>query len=148
MAFHLHYAKGRAVSHFDELMKTAAKQYGYARLQPVRNIIAEAAEANLASEFHARLMEMVERFIASLDEEHEVGVRLVSFGQTVVFHLHSIGYYNPSLITFYGFDDDDNQVQLIQHVSQISILLQKLPRIDPDRQLFGFPIPAPPEAGD
>lgn len=85
---------------------------------------------NLASEFHKRLVEWINDFDAELDAEHEVGVRLVTFGQAVVFHLEDMGYWNPSLISFSGFTDDGNPVELIQHVSQISILLTKLPRKD------------------
>ncbi len=85
---------------------------------------------NLASEFHSRLVEWINDFDSLLDQEHEVGVRLVSFGQTVVFHLGDIGYWNPSLISFMGKTEDGQTVKLIQHVSQISILLMKLERLD------------------
>jgi hypothetical protein len=99
----------------------------------VRNPLIESAEANYASEFHQRLEEWINDFDASLDEEHEVGVRLVNFGQIVVFHLENMGYWNPSLITFSGKTDEGDPVNLIQHVSQISVLLMKLPRKDPTK---------------
>jgi hypothetical protein len=88
---------------------------------------------NLASEFHSRLMKWISDFDASLDEAHEVGVRLVSFGQSLVFHLADMAYWNPSLISFQGSTDDGQPVELIQHVNQISILLMKLPRKDPSK---------------
>lgn len=95
---------------------------------------------NLASEFHDRLINWINDFDADLDANHEVGVRLVSFGTTVVFHLENIGYWNPSLISFSGKTDDGEPVELIQHVSQISILLMKLPRLDPTqpKKKIGF----------
>jgi len=64
----------------------------------------------------------------------------VSFGQTVIFHLQSLGFYNPSLIVFNGNLDDGSPVQLIQHISQISVLLMALKRKDlsqPKRH-YGF----------
>ena len=76
-----------------------------------------AVQENYASEFHKRLVEWINTFDAALDQAHEVGVRLVSFGQTVVFYLHDIGYWNPSLISFQGFTEDGSPVELIQHVS-------------------------------
>ena len=94
------------------------------------NPLVVAAEANQASEFHKRLVEWINDFDAKLDQEHEVGACLVSFGQTVVFHLDNIAYWNPSLISFTGATDDGSPVELIQHVSQISVLLMKLPRKD------------------
>ena len=102
------------------------------RLPPViPNPIVENVKANLASEFHNRLIEWINDFDSSLDTEHEVGVRLVSFGQEFTFHLRDIAYSNPSLISFSGETDDGAPVQLLQHVAQISILLMKLPRLDP-----------------
>jgi hypothetical protein len=89
------------------------------------------AEANLASEFYNRLVQWINRFDADLDNEHDVGVRLVSFGQTMIFHLEGMSYWNPSLIMFQGKTEADEPVELIQHTSQISILLMKLPRKDP-----------------
>jgi len=88
-------------------------------------------EQNQASDFYERLVEWINDFDSGLDHEHEVGVRLVSFGQTVIFHLEDIGYDDPSLITFYGHTEQGDPVELIQHVSQISILLMQMKRADP-----------------
>lgn len=91
------------------------------------------AEANYASEFHKRLVDWIRRFDDTLDQNHEVGVRLVSFGQSVTFHLEDLGFWNPSLISFKGHTEEGAPVELIQHVSQISVLLVRLPREDPNR---------------
>jgi len=93
----------------------------------------EAQQQELASEFYKRLMNYIKEFDSSLDQEHEVGVRLVSFGQTVQFVVHRIGYYNPKIISFYGETADGSKVQLIQHVNQISFLLQSVQRKNPDQ---------------
>jgi len=85
---------------------------------------------NFASEFHKRLIEWINKFDKSLEQEFEVGVRLVNFGQSVTFHLQDIGYWNPSLISFSGHTEQGEPVELIQHVSQISILLLKVKRQD------------------
>jgi hypothetical protein len=95
--------------------------------------MADIAELNFAESFHDRLIEMIGEFEKELDDQHEAGIRLVSFGQTVIFHLEDIGYYNPSLIRFFGRTEDGNPVELIQNVSQISILLMKLQKADSDK---------------
>ena len=112
----------------------------------LRSPLIEHTENTLASVFHHRLVKSIERFDAELDGAHEVGVRLVSFGQTVVFHLEALGYSDPALISFKGRMEDGSPVELIQHVSQISILLMKLPLKDPTKpkQKIGFQaIPQP-----
>jgi hypothetical protein len=98
------------------------------------------AQANYASEFYTRLVNRITGFNEALDDDHEVGVTLVNFrGSSIVFHLSDLGYYNPSLITFYGVTDDGNPVELIQHVSQISVLLTKLPRLPNEpKRVIGF----------
>lgn len=95
---------------------------------------ASLAVENTADNFHKRLLEYIVAFDNSLDQNKEVGVRLVSFGQTVTFRVEDIGYYNPSLICFYGTTEDGNSVQLVQHVSQISFLLTALPCLDPNKR--------------
>ena len=97
------------------------------------NPLVEIAESNLASEFYQRLVESINEFDESLDNKHEIGVHLVNFGQSITFHLESIDYWNPSLILFKGHKEDDAPVKLIQHVNQISILLVKLPRKEPEK---------------
>ena len=99
-------------------------------VQPMRNALVENVEANYASEFHKQLVLWIEDYNAKLDDEHEVGIRLVSFGQTIVFHLEKMGYSNPSLIMFIGKTENGDPVELVQHVSQISVLLMKLQRRD------------------
>jgi Family of unknown function (DUF6173) len=63
---------------------------------------------NLASEFYKKLIKLIDDFDRNLDQNHEVGVKLVSFGPALVFHLKGLGYWNPSLITFSGFTEQGN----------------------------------------
>ena len=97
-------------------------------------------DQNLADEFHRRLMEWINDFHRSLDNNHEVGARLVTFGQSVTFHIDDIGYWNPSLISFKGKNENGDPVKLIQHVSQISVLLVALKRenMDQPKRPIGF----------
>jgi Family of unknown function (DUF6173) len=95
--------------------------------------LAAPPEPNLASEFYRKLVWSINQFNGELDQEHDIGVRLVSFGQTMVFHLKGMGYSNPSLIHFLGTTEDGNPVKLIQHVSQISVLLMAMKRADPSK---------------
>lgn len=86
------------------------------------------SQANCASKFYEHLANWIIDFDSKLDNEYEVGVRLVNFGQTVVFSLEDMRYCDPSLISFIGRTQEGQPVELIQHVNQISILLMKLPR--------------------
>lgn len=72
---------------------------------------------------YERLGKMVKDFEATLDDEHEIGAGLVSFGASTEFHVVSIGFWGPDIVTFYGVNDKGERVQLIQNVSQLSVLL-------------------------
>ena len=105
-----------------------------------RNVTAKVAKANYASTFAKILLQKIQEFDTNLGEDFEVGVKLVSFGQTVIITVQSIGYQDPSLIVFNGIEEDGSLLELIQHVSQISFLLTALPRKkkEEQKQLIGF----------
>ena len=123
-----------------DISALAPRLPGYSPAPDIWNSPTVTSETNHASEFRKRLLGWIGDFSDKLDETHEVGVRLVSFGQAVVFYLIDIGFWNPSLISFSGVMSDGSPVELIQHVSQISVLLMRLPREDPSKpkRLMGF----------
>ena len=80
----------------------------------------------------------VENFERDLDEEHEIGIRLASFGGIVFFHAQQIGFSKPNIITFYGVTDEGDKVQLIQHVSQLNFLLKAVKRREDKKNPIRF----------
>jgi len=95
---------------------------------------------NPAKWTHKRLSEYIKTFESELDDEHEVGARLVSFGQAITFHIERIGYYGPDIISFYGFNEQQERIQLIQHVSQLSVLLIAVKKQQEKPRRIGFVI--------
>lgn len=95
---------------------------------------------NHASEFHWRLVQMVNEFHRELEDEYEVGGQLVNFGNETTFSFTGLGYFNPSLIRFFGTKPDGSPVELVQHVTQISVLLVRQKRIHPEepKRPIGF----------
>ncbi len=49
------------------------------------------------------IKEYIERFEKNVDSEHEVGVLLTNFGQSVLMQVRNITYRNPVLLIFNGF---------------------------------------------
>ena len=95
---------------------------------------------NPAKWAYKHLVEYIIDFEKNLDEDHEIGARLVSFGQAVTFHIEDIGYYGPDIISFYGVNDNQERVQLIQHISQLSVLLIAMTKIGEKPRRIGFEI--------
>jgi len=92
-----------------------------------------------ASDTYKILVDYINDFEKKLDEDHEIGGRLVSFGNTEVFHIINIGYHNPDIITFFGINTNDEEIQLIQHISQLNVLLVALKKeSDQPARRIGF----------
>ena len=99
--------------------------------------LAQSAEGLLL-----RLAESIKEFEARLDPDVEVGISLASFGQTITIHVKAIGCIDPNLIVVEGLTAASEPVQLVQHMSQLSFLLMRVPRLAPEtpRQPIGFSI--------
>jgi hypothetical protein len=100
--------------------------------------IQEDPTANPARWMYERLKKYIKEFEAGLDEDHEVGARLVSFGHALTFHVMDMGYHGPDIITFYGKNDSGEDVQLIQHTSQLSVLLVAVNKQSAQPRRIGF----------
>jgi hypothetical protein len=86
-------------------------------------------DAPLATGVLDRLLRWIGDFESELDDSAEVGARLVSYGDIFTMHLTDISYWSPQLVRFAGFDAEGRPMQVIQHVSQINLLLLKLPAL-------------------
>ena len=95
---------------------------------------------NPAKWAYESLIEYIKDFEAVLDDDHEIGARLVSFGQVVTFHIVAISYDGPSIITFYGQTEAMEKVQLVQHVSQLSVLLIAVKKQQDKPRRIGFTV--------
>ena len=117
----------------DKLKNTAA--IATSSLQNLKPIV---KSGNHAEWMYTRLGEYIQDFEDELDEEHEIGARLVSFGQEVIFHIENVGYYGPDIISFDGISDKGEKVQLIQHISQLSVLLVAMKKLKDEPRRIGF----------
>ena len=102
------------------------------------DLVAPSRPEILASDFHSRLVTWINEFEAELDEESEVAVRLVNFGQTFAFHLSDVTFWNPAMLRFDGIDNLGKPIQLIQHVTQLSVLLYKEAKLGAKATRIGF----------
>lgn len=78
------------------------------------------------------IKDYIEAFEASLDQEHEVGLMLTNFGQSVLMQVTEIGYEKSVLMVFKGVVNG-NPATLIQHINQLNFLLTAVPRPEPDK---------------
>ena len=101
-----------------------------------------ARDYSLADWKYERIKEEIRDFEDSLDDEHEIAIRLASFGSSITMAVYEIGYQNPDMLYFYGTVNGQN-AQLIQHMSQLNFLLLSVQKSDPEKppRRIGFGTP-------
>jgi len=113
-------------------MAAADAQARTATIETRRDRANQIAIDSSADEVCKRLVKEIVDFEGGLNENLEVGIRLVSFGQTVIFRVRDLSWEGPTLIVFGGTTDDGHEVRLIQHLSQLSFLLMAVERLNPN----------------
>ena len=86
---------------------------------------------HLADYQHEIIMNEIAEFESLLDDDHEVAIKLASFGKSITMAVTDIGYCNPEILVFCGYVGND-YATLIQHVSQLNFLLLSVPKQNPD----------------
>ncbi len=76
---------------------------------------------------YERLILYIKNFEDLLDADHEVAMGFTG-ASAGVLRIEGIGYFDPDIVTFYGSDADGTRTQLIQHISQLNVILRALPK--------------------
>jgi hypothetical protein len=91
-----------------------------------------------AAWMHQRLVHQVMEFEKNLGPEHEVGGRFVEGPSGEPLHLSNIASWGPDMILFMGEFPDGRKWELVQHYSQVSMLLVAVLKINDEPRRIGF----------
>lgn len=94
-------------------------------------VSAKLEEKSPAQWAYERVILYIKNFEEQLDTEHEVAMGFTG-GDAGILRIEGIGWFAPDILTFYGEDDDGSRTQLIQHVSQLNVMLRALPKAPED----------------
>ncbi|MEM9579458.1 MAG: DUF6173 family protein [Pseudomonadota bacterium] len=76
---------------------------------------------------YERLILYIQNFEEQLDSDQEVAMGFTG-GDAGVLRIEGMGFFDPDIITFYGSDPMGGKTQLVQHVSQLNVMLRALPK--------------------
>ena len=79
---------------------------------------------------YERLILYIRNFEQTLDQTQEIAMGFTG-GETGVIRIEGMGYFDPDIVTFYGADQEGAKTQLIQHVTQLNVMLRALPKLTP-----------------
>ena len=98
-----------------------------ARLNNVPEPLQSAASGKSPAQWaYERLILYIRNFEKQLDSKHEIAMGFTG-GDAGVMRIEGMGYFDPDIVTFYGSDASGAKTQLIQHVSQLNVMLRALP---------------------
>jgi hypothetical protein len=86
-----------------------------------------------------RLSKLIEDFEKGIDKDEEVGATIVGLPGDGTMQIEDVGFWGPDLIMFMGKNGDGKPLRLIQHYTQVSVVLSALkkPEERPARRI-GF----------
>ncbi|MEM7545620.1 MAG: DUF6173 family protein [Pseudomonadota bacterium] len=125
------------VAHCDPSVETCENQ-------PFPPAIAKPKRDKSPAEWaYERVILYIQNFEKTLDSEHEVAMGFAG-GDSGSLHIQGVGFFAPDLITFYGADPSGAKTQLVQHVSQLSVMLRAapLPKDQKEPMRIGFQLAA------
>ena len=80
------------------------------------------AQKSPAEWAYERIVLYIRTFEEQLDSDHEVGMGFAG-GDVGILRIQGMGYFAPDLITFFGVDPSGSKMQLVQHVTQLNVML-------------------------
>jgi hypothetical protein len=95
-------------------------------------------ELNPASWMYERIVKSIVDFESKLSNDEEIGGRLIAAPGEGYFHIDDVGYWGPDMIIFYGTNQHGRKLELLQHYSQLSVLLTALPKEKDEPRRIGF----------
>ncbi len=103
------------------------------------NVTKAAVSKSPAQWAYERLILYIQNFEKTLDKDHELAMGLTDTGAGVL-RIEGLGFFDPDIVTFYGQDQTGARTQLVQHVSQLNVMLRatQKPDSDPEARRIGF----------
>ena len=75
---------------------------------------------------YRRIILYIAKFEEELDEGEEMVFTATDGGSGI--RIRGMGHFDPDMVVFYGTTPGGSKVQLIQHVSQLSVMLRAVPK--------------------
>ena len=85
------------------------------------------AQKSPAQWAYERTVLYLKKFEEGLDDNHEIAMGFAGTDAGVL-KIEGMGYFDPDIVTFYGADPAGGRMQLVQHVSQLSVVFRALPK--------------------
>ena len=86
---------------------------------------------------YERVILYIRKFEEGLDADQEVGMGFAG-SDAGTLHVQGVGFFAPDIVTFYGVDPTGAKTQLVQHVTQLNLMLKAAPKRRETANRIGF----------
>ncbi len=87
---------------------------------------------------HERVVRRIIEFEKNLEPDQEIGGRFVEGPNSEILHISNVASWGPDMILFIGEHPDGRTFELIQHYSQVSLLLVAVRKTSEEPRRIGF----------
>jgi hypothetical protein len=87
---------------------------------------------------HERIVHQIMEFEKNLGPDHEIGGRFVEGPSNEPLHITNVASWGPDMVMFMGQFPDGRRFELLQHYSQVSMLLVAVPKMREEPRRIGF----------
>lgn len=122
-----------------DVVRTDCDEGDCAERQPLPPAIAqERPEDKTPAQWaYERMIIYLQKFEEGLDPDQEVGMGFAG-SDAGTLHIQGMGFFAPDMITFYGMDQTGAKTQLVQHYSQLNVMLKAAPKLNEEPNRIGF----------
>ena len=93
---------------------------------------------NMAEYAVKAIYEEIADFEATLDAHHEIGMPVVGGPAGLCVHVREVYRFGTDKLVFVGIDGDQRPVRLVQHLSQLNLLMLAAPKLGSTAARIGF----------
>lgn len=122
-----------------DVVRTDCDEGDCAERQPLPSAVAqEKPEDKTPAQWaYERMIIYLQKFEEGLDPDQEVGMGFAG-SDAGTLHIQGMGFFAPDMITFYGVDQSGAKTQLVQHYSQLNVMLKAAPKLHDEPNRIGF----------
>lgn len=102
--------------------------------------VAEIQGGSTAKIIAENLYQEILKYQSNLPDDKDIAMTVVCFNEATTILVDSIGYIGYNLVRFGGKDNSGKPLELIQHISQLNLLLTVVPKLEPEvpKRKIGF----------
>ena len=86
----------------------------------LKNEIAQTNNAEFIAKF---IFNIIVDFISTLSEVQDVALQIIQFNNSITLYVTKVSHLGLGLIVFQGSDSANNPCEIVQHISQINVLM-------------------------